>query len=181
MVTLLAAQGFEVSVNVITQLLKRHNYRRRTAQKSKATGTHPQRNEQLEPMERLITQYQQAGHAILSMDTTQKEFLGLLYRDGYLYTQHGAIKVYDHDWRSLATGVAIPNGLYDIVRNEGYIQIGNTHDISEFACDSIRHWWTHHGCVHYPDLKSLLLCDGGGRIVRAIIFSSKICKNFQMS
>ena len=33
----------------------------------------------------------------------------------------------------------------------------------EFACDSIRYWWNHFGCIHYPDLTHLLLlCDGGG-------------------
>lgn len=150
-------------MNVVAQLLERHHYRRRKAQKSKATGSHPHRNDQFETIERLITQYQEAGHAVLSMDTKKKELLGLLYRDGTLYTQDGAIEVYDHDWRSLATGVAIPHGLYDVVRNEGYIQIGTSHDTSEFACDSIRHWWHHHGCVHYPDLTHLLLlCDGGG-------------------
>ena len=150
-------------MNVVAQLLKRHDYRRRKAQKRKATGSHPQRNDQFETIECLITDYQAAGYAVLSMDTKKKELLGLLYRDGYLYTQEGAIEVYDHDWRSLATGIAIPHGLYDVVRNEGYIQIGCSHDTSEFACDSIRHWWHHHGCVHYPGLKHLLLlCDGGG-------------------
>lgn len=152
-----------MSVNVVAQLLERHDYRRRKAQKSKATGSHPHRNQQFEKIERLIAQYQDAGHAVLSMDTKKKEYLGLLYRDGHLYTQAGAIQVYDHDWRSLATGVAIPHGLYDLSRNEGYIQIGNTHDTSAFACDSIRHWWTHHGCVDYRGVTHLLLlCDGGG-------------------
>lgn len=150
-------------MNVVGQLLEGHHYRRRKAQKSKATGSHPQRNEQFENIERLMTQYQEAGYAILSMDTKKKEWLGLFYRDGTLYTQDGTIEVYDHDWRSLATGVAIPHGLYDVVRNEGYIQIGNSHDTSEFACASIRYWWAHHGEVHYPGLKHLLLlCDGGG-------------------
>jgi hypothetical protein len=31
--------------------------------------------------------------------------------------------VFDHDWPTLATGVAIPHGLYDIRDNVGYIQI----------------------------------------------------------
>jgi hypothetical protein len=150
-------------VNIVAQLLEQHRYRRRQAQKSKATGSHPQRNAQFEKIEGLITQYRDAGYAILSMDTKKKEPLGLLYRKGYLYTQDGAMKVYDHDWRSLATGIAIPHGLYDLARNEGYIQIGSSHDTSGFACDSIRHWWQHHGSVHYPGLKYLLLlCDGGG-------------------
>jgi hypothetical protein len=73
------------------------------------------------------------------------------------------IEVYDHDWPSLATGVAIPHGLYDIQQNIGYIQIGTSRETSEFACDSIRHWWTNYGKQDYPLANSiLLLCDSGG-------------------
>jgi hypothetical protein len=73
------------------------------------------------------------------------------------------IQVFDHDWKSLARGVAIPHGLYDLKLNVGYIQIGNSHDTSEFACDSIRYWWQKYGAIHYPSANSiLLLCDGGG-------------------
>jgi hypothetical protein len=40
--------------------------------------------------------------------------------------------VFDHDWLTLATGVAIPHGLYDIRDNVGYIQISTTHHTSEW-------------------------------------------------
>jgi hypothetical protein len=47
--------------------------------------------------------------------------------------------------------------------NVGYIQLGNSHDTSEFACDSFRHWWCNHARLHYPSATSILvLCDGGG-------------------
>ena len=42
---LLKHEGIEVSVSVVDQLLKKHNYRKRKAQKRIATGAHPQRNE----------------------------------------------------------------------------------------------------------------------------------------
>lgn len=71
--------------------------------------------------------------------------------------------MFDHDWPSLAEGVAIPHGLYDLTDNVGYIQIGTSHDTSEFACDSIRYWWNTYGKRRYPLADSiLLLCDGGG-------------------
>lgn len=79
-----------------------------------------------------------------------------------MYTQE-EVQVYDHDWPTLATGIAIPHGLYDLSRNEGYIQIGTSHDTGAFACDSVRYWWEHHGSNHYSNADSiLLLCDGGG-------------------
>lgn len=89
--------------------------------------------------------------------------IGKLYRAGQLYTQEQGVEVYDHDWATLAEAVAIPHGLYDLAGNIGYIQIGTSHDTSEFACDSIRYWWNSYGKVRYPLANSiLLLCDGGG-------------------
>lgn len=85
-----------------------------------------------------------------------------MYREGRIYTTE-EIQVFDHDWKSLAQAVVIPHGLYDLKLNVGYIQIGTSHDTSEFACDSIRYWWQHYGSVHYQSASSiLLLCDGGG-------------------
>lgn len=79
-----------------------------------------------------------------------------------MYTQE-TIEVFDHDWPSLAEGVIIPHGLYDLTLNVGYVQLGISHDTGEFACDSLRHWWQHYGQAHYGLASSLLLlCDGGG-------------------
>jgi len=82
--------------------------------------------------------------------------IGNLYRAGRLYTQE-TIEVFDHDWPSLAEGVIIPHGLYDVTLNVGYVQIGTSHDTGEFACDSLRHWWWQHGQAHYRLAGSLLL------------------------
>jgi Rhodopirellula transposase DDE domain len=79
-----------------------------------------------------------------------------------LYTQE-AIEVFDHDFPTLAAGVVIPHGLYDIAQNIGYIVLGTSHDTSEFACECIIRWWQQHGKYAYPLATSLLLlCDGGG-------------------
>ena len=43
------------------------------------------------------------------------------------------------------------------------MNLGTSHDTSEFACDSLRHWWEGQGRASYPRATSLLLlCDGGG-------------------
>lgn len=47
--------------------------------------------------------------------------------------------------------------------NIGYVQIGTSHDTSEFAIDSIRYWWLIYEYKLYLSATSiLLLCDGGG-------------------
>jgi hypothetical protein len=69
---LLHTEGIEVSVTVVDQLLEKHHYRKRKAQKRLATGEHPQRNEQFENIERLKGAYQVAGNPVVSMDTKKE-------------------------------------------------------------------------------------------------------------
>ena len=59
--------------------------------------------------------------------------------------------------------MVIPHGIYDRVANVGHINIGLSHDTSEFACDSFRWYWNRIGKQRYPNATSILLaCDGGG-------------------
>lgn len=155
--------GIVVSKFVVGKLLKKHNYRRRKAQKKVTLKKEiKNRNEQFENIARLRAEYEAAGNPIVSLDTKKKEHLGNLYRDGHLYTLE-EVRTYDHDFPSYAEGVIIPHGIYDLQLNVGYIQLGTSHDTSEFACDSFRHWWYTHGRQNYPHATSILvLCDGGG-------------------
>jgi hypothetical protein len=155
-------QGVSVSLNVVRQLLKKHNYRRRQAQKRETKQTVLHRNEQFENIIRLKAEYEAANNPVISMDTKKKEYLGNLYRDGHLYTLE-ELRTLDHDFASYAKGVIIPHGIYDSKHNCGYITLGTSKDTSEFACHSLRNWWYDQGRHLYPDATSILiLCDGGG-------------------
>ena len=154
--------GIRVSKWVVRRLLKKHNYRRRKAQKKRTMKQVANRNAQFENIARLIAEYRAAGNPVISMDTKKKEYLGNFYRDGHLYTLE-ELQTYDHDFTSFAEGIIIPHSLYDIGLNVGYIQLGTSHDTSEFACDSFRHWWYTYGKYRYPNATSILVpCDGGG-------------------
>ena len=158
----LAEAGTPVSVPVVKQLLRKHGYLTRKAQKSKAMGGHPDRNQQFENIARLKREYLGSDGPILSMDTKKKELIGNSYRAGHLRTQ-GVLGTFDHDFPSFAEGVVIPHGLYDVKHNDGHVNLGTSHDTGEFACDSIEHWWEGQGRALYPRASSiLLLCDGGG-------------------
>jgi len=158
----LAEAGFRVSRNIVKQLLDKHDYVKRKAQKSQAMGHHHHRNSQFENIARLKQAYWDSSNPILSMDTKKKEFLGNFYREGRLYTQT-VIQTYDHDFTSAAQGVIIPHGLFDLKRNAGYLYLGTSRDTSEFACDNVARWWQRYGQRHYPEAESLLLlCDSGG-------------------
>lgn len=64
---LLQAEGIEVSVTVVAQVLEKHHFRKRKALKRVATGENEQRNEQFETIERLKQSYQVAGNPVRSM------------------------------------------------------------------------------------------------------------------
>lgn len=57
----------------------------------------------------------------------------------------------------------IPHGIYDPLRNRGHINIGLSHDTTQFACDSFQWYWNRIGQRCDPDADSiLLLVDCGG-------------------
>jgi Rhodopirellula transposase DDE domain len=154
--------GTPVSRDVVSQLLRKHGYRKRKAMKKKTMGHHQDRNAQFEKITRLKKKYLNAGLPVISIDTKKKELLGDFYRDGQIDTQE-TIEVNDHDFGSAGSGVVIPHGVYDVGRNQGFLHLNTSHDTSELACDSIAAWWEQHGRTDYPRAKKLLvLCDGGG-------------------
>jgi hypothetical protein len=158
----LAEQGTPVSEPVVRQLLEEQGYGRRQAQKSAAMGEHPDRDAQFRNIARLRAEYLASPDPLLSIDTKKRELLGNFYRKGKLYTTE-PLRVFDPDFPSFADGVVIPHGLYDLKKNRGYVNLGTSHDTSEFACDSLGQWWSDLGRKAYPDAHSLLLlCDGGG-------------------
>jgi hypothetical protein len=42
---------------------------------------------------------------------------------------------------------AIPYGVYDVLNNEGWVNVGDTADTAAFAVESIRRWWYQIGQV----------------------------------
>lgn len=159
---ILEQHQIKTSNTVVKKLLRFHGFRRRKAQKKTTVRTVKHRNEQFENIKRLREEYTIAGNPILSVDTKNKEQIGNFYREGHLYTQ-ATVEVNDHDFPCYADGVVIPHGIYDLAQNHGYLHLGTSKDTSQFACDSILHWWLTAGRQLYPEATSILiLCDGGG-------------------
>lgn len=155
-------KGTPISRYIACRLLKRHDFVRRCAQKKKSFKQHPDRNPQFENITRLRKEYLAKGQPVISMDTKKKEMIGNFYRAGKLYTRE-TIEVLDHDFPSYSEGKVIPHGLYDIGKNRAHVNLGTSRDTTEFACDSVAHWWETLGKRDYPRATQLLLtCDGGG-------------------
>src|SRR3972149_3384150 len=68
-----------------------------------------------------------------------------------------------HDFLVPAQGKAVPYGIYDLQRNEGWVSVGIDHDTASFAVNAIRRWWKVMGRQAYPGAKTLLItADAGG-------------------
>jgi hypothetical protein len=157
-----AEMGTPVSPQVVRDWLKDEGLALHKIAKVLAGGHSPDRDAQFQLIAALKAKYLDAGNPVLSFDTKAKERLGQLYRKGRVWTGH-AFRAFDHDFPSWATGVVIPHGIYDLARNCGHINLGLSHDTSQFACDSLRWYWEHIGQRFYPGSTSLLLtCDCGG-------------------
>jgi hypothetical protein len=99
---------------------------------------------------------------VLSIDAKKRELIGWFKNPGTVWCRNPCcVNVYD--FRSLALGIGIPYGLYDIARNEGFVLVGTSANTAEFAVDALGWWWRKFGRYHYPEATSLLLlADGGG-------------------
>jgi hypothetical protein len=159
--------GIRVSAKTVGRLLKQMNYSLRLNLKclesgqSKPPDPH-QRNLQFRYIRSQIRSYKADAMPVISVDTKSRELIGAFHQPGRKWSQE-PIKVLDHDFPSDSNGVAIPYGIYDVIKNEGFVCVGTSRDTSEFAVDSIRIWWQKSGSRHYHDADRLLiLVDCGG-------------------
>ena len=159
------AYQIEVSNACIKRILYANGYGKRKPAKTMATGISPDRKQQFQVILFLIALFlEMPDNPIISIDTKKKEVLGELTRNQAVLTQgEEAVPVYDHDYRNLATGKAIPHGIYDVKLNEGYLSLGNSHETAEFVVDNLAWWWETYGKYFYPRAtRILILCDSGG-------------------
>jgi hypothetical protein len=56
-----------------------------------------------------------------------------------------------HDFVDEELGKAIPYGVYDLTRNEGWVSVGIDHDTAQFSVQAIGRWWKEMGLPSYPD------------------------------
>jgi hypothetical protein len=159
--------GIRVSANTVGKLLKKMNFSLKVNLKMLESGLSKppdpkQRDLQFRYIRRQIRTCRSQGTPVISVDTKSRELIGPFHQSGYRWSQD-PIKVLDHDFPSDSQGVAIPYGIYDLCRNEGFVCVGTYHDTSEFAVDAIRMWWSRAGSTHYPNAERLLiLADCGG-------------------
>jgi hypothetical protein len=68
-----------------------------------------------------------------------------------------APEVLDHDFLIKELGITTPYGIYDLLENHGFVNVGITSDTAQFAVESIRKWWNIIGKIRYPKVKIYIL------------------------
>ena len=158
----LKKMNIEVSANTVAKLLKKMGFSLRVNHKKISSGSPEERNQQFEKIAELRECFAADGDPVISVDTKKKELIGEFKNPGASWNRE-PIAVNDHDFRSLASGIAIPYGIYDVQANRASVFIGTSYDTPRFAVDSIQKWWRTEGQKRYPNARRLaVLADGGG-------------------
>jgi hypothetical protein len=143
-------------------LLDKLDFSLRANCKKIAAGDRSSRDQQFRQITRLRRSFRRHGDPIISVDAKKRELVGNFKNPGRKW-ERGHTPVNDHDFRSLATGIALPFGIYDPRANCGSVFVGVSHETSAFAVTSISRWWGQEGRMRYPNARHLLiLADTGG-------------------
>lgn len=160
----LAQQGHQLGDTAISNRLHAMGFSLRANKKTIEGSWHEDRDAQFGHIKQKCEQFEAAGDPIISVDCKKKELIGNFKNNGREWQAEGeetTVNVYDY--LSLADGKAVPYGVYDLMHNRGFVNVGIDHDTAEFAVESIRRWWNQHGKHLYPEQTRLLItADGGG-------------------
>jgi hypothetical protein len=153
---------YRVGPDTVRRLLRQRKYVLRANRKRLNRKRDPDRDRQMRYLARWRRAYQKAGFPVISVDTKQRELIGNFKNPGRTWRQT-RLDVLESDYPSEAEGVAIPYGIYDLTRDEGFVVVGTSHQTPQFAVAAIRLWWIKVGRRVYPGKKHLLIeADCGG-------------------
>jgi hypothetical protein len=157
-------QGYTIGSSSVRFLLHQLEYSLQGNKKTREGTDHPDRNAQFLYLNSHVKKFLQADQPVISVDTKKKENLGNFSNNGREYHPKGQpLATNMHDFPDAELGKAIPYGVYDIGRNEGWVNVGIDHDTAQFAANSIRRWWTRMGQYRFPQASRLLItADSGG-------------------
>jgi len=160
----LCGQGHAVSHQTVAALLSDWGYSLQANRKTKEGQDHPDRDAQFEHINQQVRTFQEEGQPVISVDAKKKELIGDFRNPGREWRRRGhPEEVRAKDFPDKQLGKAIPEGVYDLDRNDGWVSVGIDHDTAEFAGASIRRWWQEMGSLAYPEVRRLLItADAGG-------------------
>jgi transposase len=160
----LQQQGHPISQRSVYNLLRESGYTLQANRKRDEGASHPDRNAQFEYIYQKVQCFLATRQPVISVDAKKKENLGNFKNPGLEYHPIGkAPRVRVYDFLDKALGKAIPYGVYDLAKDQGWVSVGISHDTAEFAVATIRTWWQKLGKPLYKHATDLYItADGGG-------------------
>ncbi len=175
----LQEQGYQVSPTAVGRLLNEMDYRLQAMSKTQEGGDHPDRDAQFEFINTAVREFHGKKQPVISVDTKKKELVGDFKKAGREWQPKGqAEQTLVYDFITQGLGKAVPYGVYDVGRNEGWVNVGTDHDTPSFAVASIRKWWMAVGRRTYRGTKSILITAdcGGSNNYRATAWKAELQK-----
>lgn len=160
----LAEQGFEVSESTVRRQLQGLGFSLQANRKTHEGSDHPDRDAQFRHIARVSARALEASEPLISVDTKKKELIGNYKNAGRELAPKGEpILVNTHDFPDTELGKAIPYGIYDVGKDEGWVSVGISADTAAFAVAAIEAWWRRLGAKRYPEATTLTItADAGG-------------------
>ena len=156
--------GHHICPSALADILHRDGFSLKANKKNIEGVSHPDRNQQFIHIKQTITTFESHGSPIISIDCKKKELIGNFKNNGREWQGKGQNRVVNvYDFKNLGDGKAVPYGVYDILQNTGFVNVGIDHDTANFAGESVRRWWNKVGKTLYPEASEILITsDGGG-------------------
>lgn len=153
-----------VSHVYVGKILEEEGFSLQANRKVYEGGNTEDRDLQFQYISNKVKKFQHLNNPVISVDTKKKELIGEYKNTGKEYCKKGQptnVKVYD--FIDKENGKASPYGVYDIDKNNGFVNVGISSDTAEFSVNSIRSWWKEMGEEIYKESTELYInADGGG-------------------
>ena len=162
---ILSSKYVYVSIETIARILDELRYSLQGNKKMLQVGKpHPDRNEQFGFINDMAKLFIFNGQPVISVDTKKKENIGNFENNGKEYRKSkDPREVLDHDFMIKELGKVAPYGVYVLNNNTAFVNLGKSHDTSEFAVESISRWWEIVGKNTFAESTKLYInCDSGG-------------------
>jgi hypothetical protein len=167
--TAVKALGHKISQMSVYRILKAKGFALKANKKEiEGKGNHPDRNAQFEHINKIGLRMQLLGNPILSVDAKKTELIGRFKNNGREWQPQGRnelVNVHDFGEKDTETKKiikAIPYGVYNVTKKQGFINVGIDHNTASFAAESIRRYWQGHGKKDYPEATEILILADGG-------------------
>jgi hypothetical protein len=159
----LADQGHSISHEKVSQYLRSMNYSLQGNRNTEEGNSHSNRDEQFRYINNKVRRTMASKNPVIFVYTKKKGLIDKFNNKGRQWPKMKvAEQVNGHDFTQPAIPLAYPYGIYDLVFNQGFVNIGTDRHTIAFAVASLRGWWRHEGRRLYPQATELLITANSG-------------------